>query len=219
MPFSIEFEGEPEHPGDEPIEAYARVSRVGGRVGESFISVDEQVATFKRSVPRGCYLKTVYVELDESGGNDQRDGWQEVRSHILDGSSKGTMVVRVDRFSRDMFDGVEAAKELVDAGARFISCYEGCDVSTPEGNWMFQNLLANAELQLGQLRRSWKIAIDRAHERGVYVSAWPPQGFLREQGRLVAGPLKPAIKELYLRRAAGDSWISICDARSRRAGS
>ena len=212
MPFEVIHRGKPESPADLPIEAYARVSRVGGRIsGAGFISVEEQVDAFHRSVPPGHYLKAIYVELDESGGNDQRSGWQEVRSHVLDGSSKGTMVVRVDRFSRSVRDGVEAAEELVDKGARFISCYENCDVSTPEGKWMFQNLLANAELQLGQIRRSWKSAIDRAHDRGVYISAWPPQGYLRTNGHLIEGPLKPAIEELFLRRAAGDSWIRISD--------
>ncbi len=212
MPFEVTYEGKPKQRGDLPLDAYARQSRVGGRVGDRAISIDEQIASFHRSVPSGYYLRRIYVELDESGANEQRDGWLEVRRHILDGSSKGTMVVRVDRFSRDVASGVEAAEELVDVGARFISVYENCDVSTPEGKWMFTNLLANAALQLAQIARSWKTAIEHAHERGIYISAWPPQGYNREHGRLIVGPLKPAVVEIFTRRAAGDSWITICDA-------
>jgi site-specific DNA recombinase len=68
-----------------------------------------------------------------------------------------------------------------------------------------------AEFELDRIRESWGEARKRAIARGVHITRIPPFGFKRNgDGRLHPDPkTAPIVKELFERRASGDTWQSI----------
>lgn len=204
-------------PGLMPLDGYIRVSRVGGRAGESYISPIKQQQTLHDRCPSGRYIARLFIEEDESGGNNLRDGWLAARQRVLDGETSGIIVVKIDRFARNTRDAIEAAEEIVDAGGRFVSCTEEIDITTPEGKYVFTQFAAIAELELARLKRGWQQAVKTVtQERHGYISGVPPTGYSMKpdspnKGQLIPNGNAPAVAEIFLRRAAGESWTAISD--------
>jgi DNA invertase Pin-like site-specific DNA recombinase len=89
--------------GERPVAGYIRVSRIGGRSGEGYISPDEQRQQIER------YASELGVRVaddawgddqDYSGGNFNRPGWEGIVKRIESGELGGVIVLRVDRFAR-----------------------------------------------------------------------------------------------------------------------
>jgi hypothetical protein len=60
-----------------PVIGYIRVSQVGGRGGDSFISPELQRESIERVCARENLEVTDWVEeFDASGGDPTREGWQ-----------------------------------------------------------------------------------------------------------------------------------------------
>src|SRR4051812_21885436 len=92
-----------------PVIGYIRVSRVGGREGDSFLSPDlqrEQHAAVCKG--EGLVVVREIEELDESGGNVGRPGWNEAIEAVERGEVKGIVVWNFARFSRSTRDALNA---------------------------------------------------------------------------------------------------------------
>ena len=102
---------------------YVRVSRVGSRSGDSFISPDLQRASIERICEReGLTLLDVVEELDASAGQGKsRPGWDSVIERIERGEAEALLVWNLDRFSRSITDGFKAIERIEAAGGRLIS--------------------------------------------------------------------------------------------------
>jgi hypothetical protein len=89
-----------------PLIPYLRVSRLGGRSGESFISLDEQ----KRQILRYCgdeiALTDWYSDPDFSGKNTKRPAFQRGLQAITAGEASGMIVCKLDRFARSVIDAL-----------------------------------------------------------------------------------------------------------------
>jgi site-specific DNA recombinase len=104
------------------VAAYARVSRVGGRAGDGFISFDDQEDGIRRRarelglrVPDDAWFR----EADASGGSfKKRPKWDEMMGRISDPYDPvaGFIAVRTDRFSRNVAEGASVAEALRRAG-------------------------------------------------------------------------------------------------------
>lgn len=71
---------------------YVRVSRVGGREGDSFISPAlqrEQIEAVARR--EGLTVARVIEELDASGGDAKRPGWNEAIEAVESGEARGVV--------------------------------------------------------------------------------------------------------------------------------
>jgi site-specific DNA recombinase len=193
-------------------DAYVRVSRRGGREGESFISPQVQ----RKKIADWAALHDVEVvqwweEIDQSGAKLERPMFQEALARCERGETGGIVVARLDRFARSAVDALGSIRRLNEAGARLVSVEDNFDGSTPMGRFAIGILTLIAELELERIRESWSTAIREAVGRGVHISARPPTGYVRdESGRLVVEePAATAVREVFRRRALAASWAEL----------
>ena len=187
-----------------PVDAYIRVSRVGGRAGDSFISPELQRKSIER-LAKEYDLRVVkwYEELDASGGDNSRPLWNEAIHRVEQGKTKGIACWNLTRFSRSLQDGVAALERIEKAGGKVYS---------EEGNLgkLSRNiLLAVAEDERDRAKSGFRNARVNAIARGVYISARIPFGYIRdlETRKLNPDPdTAPIVVELFERRARGQSW-------------
>ena len=101
---------------------YVRVSRIDGREGDSFISPQlqrEQIAAVAGR--EGLDVVRVMEELDASGGDSKRPGWNEAIEAVETGQVKGIIVWNLSRFSRSTRDFLNAWDRIEQAGGRVFS--------------------------------------------------------------------------------------------------
>jgi site-specific DNA recombinase len=198
---------------------YARVSRVGGRAGETFISPSvqrETVEAYARA--RGHEIAEWIEDLDQPGTRYERPGFQHALELVVRGEADGLAAARLDRFARSVVDGRRALQRLRDAGGSLVLVAEGLDTTTPIGKAMFTILLAFAELEVDRIREGWQTSRRRALERGVHA-AKVPFGYRRNSGNGIEpdAMTAPIALEVFRRRAAGASWRELCDYLDRAA--
>lgn len=170
------------------LDGYIRVSRIGGREGEGYISPDVQRDSIMAyAAELGGSIVAWHDDQDFSGGNTERPGFQAMLERLEAGDSDGMVVMSVDRFSRSTADGWKIIREIVDRNQVFASCHERIDPRTDEGRYMLRSFLSNAELFLDQAKTRWNTAKARAIARGTHIGP-TPVGYLKVE----AVPSKPS---------------------------
>lgn len=190
-----------------PLDDYIRVSRVGGREGESFISPDVQRSAIDRWAG-DREIRRNEPELDRSGGTMSRPVFDSIMARVRAGQSGGIVVYKLDRFARSLIGALDVIEELETHGAVLVSTSEQIDLSTSTGRAFVKILLVFAELERERIRESWAIAQERAVARGVHIASATPTGYQRDESkRLIPDPVDgPAVTELAERRLRGESW-------------
>lgn len=203
---------------------YGRVSRVAGREGDSFISPGvqrEQVAELLRA--RGHEMIEWIEDLDESGGKWERVGFQRALAMVERGEADGIAVAKLDRFARSLADALRAIERINAVGGELVSVAESFDTTTPMGRAMLQISLVFAELERERQREGFRISKTRAIGRGIHMSTLVPVGYRRGKDRKLVKDRSEAaaVREVFLRRAAGASWSELArylDKRLPRKG-
>jgi DNA invertase Pin-like site-specific DNA recombinase len=198
--------------GQLSMDGYVRVSRVGGRRGERFISRAVQRELIESwATMHGARVLHVFEELDESGGRADRPLLEEALCRVEAGISQGIVVSKVSRFGRSLLSGLAAIERVKAAGGRFVSVQDGLDTSTDSGRLVLHILLSLAEWEGDRIRAEWDQARASAIKRGVYMSAGSPVGYRKTRsGRLRPVPdAAAAIVEVFRRRAEGESFSSL----------
>ena len=104
---------------------YVRVSRIGGRGGDSFLSPDLQREEIARVAAReGLEVVEVIEELDASGGDSRRPGRNRAIEMVERGQASAIVVWRLSRFSRNVKDALVAMERIEAAGGRVCSATE-----------------------------------------------------------------------------------------------
>ncbi len=192
------------------LDGYVRVSRVGGREGDSFVSPQlqrERIEAAARNA--GAEIIEWHEDLDESGGNADRPGFVRALARVEAGETGGVVVAKLDRFARSVLDAQKALRRIDDAGGVFISAEDGFDSSTPMGRFAQTMLFAMAELELERVREGWASARTVAARRGVHM-AKAPTGYDRgDDGRLVPNGDADAISEAFQARGRGANLSEI----------
>jgi hypothetical protein len=152
------------------VDGYVRVSRIGGRAGDGYISREvqrEQISAFAGLM--GGEIDAWHDDQDYSGGNVERPGLLEAIRRVEAGETGGVIVARIDRFARSAPDGGAMVRRIIDAGGIFASAQERID-PTSFGKAMLNIMFAMAELQLDQLKSEWKTAKGprRAHRADAF---------------------------------------------------
>jgi DNA invertase Pin-like site-specific DNA recombinase len=200
------------------IDGYIRVSRVNGRVGESFISPRvqrEKITAFAKL--HGHKLIAWHEDLDEPGSKSSRPGFQAAIGRVEAGKSDGIAVARLDRFARSVADAAGAIRRIRDAGGELLSVEDNFDSSTPMGKFAMHMLLALGELELDRIRENWSTAQRLAVERGVHVASRPPTGYQRgKDGRLeLVNRDAAVVADVFRRRAAGAPYSELAQLFER----
>ena len=168
------------------MDQYARVSRVGGRSGDSFISPDlqrEQGAAWAAS--RGVEIAMVHEDLDQSGGKIHRPGLDALLARIRAGETDGVIVSKLDRLSRlGVADALRLVEEITDAGGSIAALDLGIDPTTPFGEFGMTLMLALARMERRRMSETWEQAKNRALDRGARMGP-TPFGYSRTQDGLL----------------------------------
>jgi DNA invertase Pin-like site-specific DNA recombinase len=188
------------------LDGYIRVSKVGERSGESFLSPDEQRSKIEQYAKlHGIRLTMHEPELDESGGTMRRPIFDGIMDRIRAGQSDGLIVAKLDRFARTVVGGVEVMAELAERGKVLVSVTEQIDLSTSMGKLVAHVMIAFAELERDRLRESWRNGQRSKIERGIH-GASPIYGYVKVNGRpLTVDPeTAPHVRTIFRLRA--DGW-------------
>jgi site-specific DNA recombinase len=195
---------------------YVRVSRVAGREGESFIAIPEQRQRIEaHAAANGHTIIDWQEDLDQPGSRYERPGFQAALEAVEAGEADGVCVARLDRFARSVADAARAMERLEAVKGSLIAIDLGMDTSKHAGRLMRNILMALAEFELERIRENWAAAGSHAANRGVHVCKVAPVGY-RKSGKDGKGPLEPdpdtaaVVRELFQRRGAGESWVSLC---------
>ncbi len=194
------------------LDGYIRVSRVAGRSGDSFISPKEQrerVKAWARS--QGHSIAKWHEDLDQPGSKADRPGLTAAIERIESGAAEGLVVARLDRFGRSVQDSANLLARIREAGGVLCTVGEGIDTSGYMGKFLADLFAALGELELARIRENWNAARRSAVGRGIHVSGRVPSGYRRGEDRVLSPdpPTAPAIRELFKRRAAGQSWTQL----------
>lgn len=209
------------------LDGYIRVSRVGGRQGEGYISPSVQREAIERyAAELDGEIVAWHQDEDNTGGNTDRPAFQAVLERLRSGASDGVVVMKIDRFARSVADGASVVREIINRDQVFASCQERIDPRTDEGQFMLNTFLNNAELFLNQSKTNWRTSKANAIARGAHIGP-TSIGYLKveleptkpthispadsealggptESGRLVPDPTYgPAITELFKRASNG----------------
>lgn len=187
---------------------YVRVSRVGGRGGESFISPELQRERITLAAS-GNDVEIVqwFEDLDHSGGKWERPGFQAALETVERGDAQVVVVARLTRFARSVLDTHRALARLEDAGGALLAADVNVDVSTSTGRLIRGVLATLAEFELDVARENWNAAKLSAVSRGIKIAARAPFGYrFDESHRLEPDPdTAQLIPLLFERRASGSS--------------
>lgn len=204
---------------------YIRVSQVGGRAGDSFISPDVQrdaVGAYARA--HGHHVADWFEDLDVSGGTLDRPALGELLAKIERGELDGLAVARLDRLSRaGVADALQLVQQVTDRGGAVVAVDLGLDPTTMTGELVATVLLALARMERRRITEGWRESNARAIARGIHF-ARPPFGYRRgDDGRLKPDPdAAPIVRDVFQRRALRESWRSIAawlnDAHPRHDG-
>jgi site-specific DNA recombinase len=200
-----------------PLDVYVRVSRVGGREGDSFISPEVQEEKCRAlAEARGFKIGRVFTDLDRSGGKMNRPAFTEALARIESGRSGGIIVARIDRFARTLLGGLSAIEHINGAGGVVLTADGEFDTSTATGELVLSIMLSLAQFELRRIREGWKDAQDRARARGVHIGK-TRMGYTRQaDGSLAENEHLEVVKEVFALRASGGSWgeaVRLFDAR------
>jgi site-specific DNA recombinase len=189
---------------DLKLDAYVRVSKVGGRSGSSFISPEVQREQIERwAKAHGHTLTWHEPELDVSGGSMSRPVFDQIMQRIKTGQSDGVIVAKLDRFARTLVGALSTLEEFDRHGAVLVSVTENLDLSTPMGKAFMRILLVFAELERDRISENWGTATNNAIARGIHIAKFTPIGYDRgPDKRLVPNAQAPAIREAFLMRGA-----------------
>lgn len=197
-----------------PIDGYIRVSIVGDRSGDSYISPDVQAkAIEKLAREKGLRLRLNPPEENESGGTMDRPIFNEVMARIRNGESGGVVVYTLDRFARTLVGGYTLLTEIAERGAVFASATEAqFDFTTSSGRLMLQMHLMMAEYFRERSKEAWRAAAESAVVRGIHPAPYGAFGYDRLDRRLVRNADAPFALEAYrLRVEDRSSYEAIAD--------
>jgi site-specific DNA recombinase len=192
------------------LDGYVRVSRVGARdKSDGFISPDVQEQAIRDWGSRtGVAIVMQPHELNVSGGTMDRPVFGTIIERIRSGKSGGLVVYKLDRFARTLLGALNTLEELGRYDATFASATEPqLDYVTPSGRAFVNQLFVFAQFTRETLKESWHVTQRHAIEKGIHIS---PNGFLGydlgEGRRLVPNDQAAVIREVFERRADGETW-------------
>jgi DNA invertase Pin-like site-specific DNA recombinase len=161
--------------------AYIRVSKVGGREGDSFQSPGQQRKAIEAIVALtpGAHVVAEFEDLDESGGSMDRPGVRRAIEMVESGHADGIVCAYLDRWARTV-EALEMIEAWAAQGKAFISARERFDATTSQGKFALGMMLLVAKYYRDLITERWDDSVRNAIGRGVHVRV--PYGYRRGDG-------------------------------------
>lgn len=194
--------------GGKPFAGYVRVSDFDSGAGHS-PEWQERVIRDTAKFKGDRVVFPVKPDLNVSGAvaADARALGQLLEA-VERGEYAGIYVWNTKRFGRDSADVLVNAKRMRDCGAVIVGCEDGVDTRQSGGKMLLGFMAVLAEDELDRISAVWVRARSSAVKRGVVTKA--PVGYTkREDGTIEPNEDAPHVREVFRRRARGDSWTSL----------
>jgi site-specific DNA recombinase len=198
-----------------------RVSRVGDRSGEQFVSPSEQADRIRSACVRdGLKLIETLEELDVSGGAalERRPGLKRAVEMVEAGEADVVVVAFFDRLVRSLAVQAEVVSRVEAAGGAILAVDVGAVTHASSAQWLSASMLgAVAEYARRATAERTQDAKRRAVDRGVPPFPNVPPGY----DRLADGSIKPgkqacAIRAAFKARARGATVMEVRDLLRQR---
>jgi DNA invertase Pin-like site-specific DNA recombinase len=192
-------------------DAYIRVSKVGGRSGESFISPAEQRAAIEAwSKATGTTILEWHEDLDESGGTLDRPGFQAALERCRTGVTGGIAAAKLDRLTRSVQAVGALIEEARAGGWNLVALDLGLDLKAANGKLVANVLGSVAEWERDRRRDDWAVARRNAIERGIPNGRVPFGYRKRPDGRPeVVEAEARLVRQAFQERAAGTPFTEV----------
>jgi len=146
---------------------------------ENSISCETQIEYCKSMLKPDERSEKVLTFVDNgfSGGNTDRDGFQEMMRKIEQGKISKVVVYRLDRISRSLSDFVNILATFKKYGVEFVSTQESFDTGSPYGELIVKILAIFAEFERQSIIQRVTQAYEHRSEMGFYMGGRKPYGF------------------------------------------
>jgi DNA invertase Pin-like site-specific DNA recombinase len=193
-----------------------RVSRVGARSGEQFVSPSEQRTRIEEACARdNLELVDTFEELDVSGGAAlaKRPGLRRAVELVEAGEADTVVVAYFDRLVRSLKVQLEVAERVEAAGGKIVALDVGEVGVGATGKLTAQFLGAVAEYHRNVTAERTAEAKRRAIARGVPTFSKIPPGYRqRDDGTLEVRPKEAkTVAEAFRQRAEGATVMETRD--------
>lgn len=166
-------------------------------IGFARVSTFEQkgntsLETQEREIKQYCELRGYelvdLVAENESGYKVSRPKFDGVLQRIEDGEADGLIVLKMDRFARNVMHGLRLFEKMQANGWELIMIRDNIDTSTPAGKAFFQMLLVLSEFERNNIVVRVRQGMEAKKERGEYAGGRAPYGWVPHDGDLVVEP-------------------------------
>ena len=147
------------------VYGYARVSTV--KQSKNGNSLEEQTNQLTKE---GC---EVIVQEQFSGSSMTRPKFEELLGHLQAGET--LVVTKLDRFARNVTEGIEVIRRLFAKGIRVHVLNVGLLENTAMGNFFLTTLLAVAELEKSMIMERTQAGKEMAKTKEGYRDGRPPK--------------------------------------------
>lgn len=140
-----------------------------------------------------------FVDNGFSGGNVDRDGFQEMMRKIEQGKVTKVIVYRLDRISRSLPDFINILAVFKQFDVDFVSTQEAFDTGSPYGDLIIKILAVFAEFERQSIIQRVTQAYEHRSEMGFYMGGRKPYGYSLESTVIQNIPtkrLKPIPEEI-----------------------
>ena len=195
---------------------YIRLSKENaGRVGNDSMSIETQqimLSKFVDIMPGWVETRT-YIDNGASGGNFDRQGFQDMMDDVRSGVINLVLVKDLSRFGRNYIEaGRYLEEELPALGCRFVALSDGIDTENGENDIMpFLNAMNDHYLK--SMSEKIKAAFLIKAQNGQRPLGIPPFGYMKspaDKSRLVVDEIAAkVVKRIFEMRADGLSYNAI----------
>ena len=124
---------------------------------------------------------TIFEDAGESGGDVERDDFQDMLYRIISGEFQHMMIYRLDRLNRDVPDFADLLRTLERHDATFQSATEQFDTSTPFGRAVAYIIMALAEYERRMTAARFKENYFYRAKKGHYPGGSTPFGYVLDR--------------------------------------
>ena len=189
--------------------------------GEDSLSIENQQAMLSKFIDMmpGWIEKRCYIDNGASGGNFNRQGFQDMMEDVRRGIINLVLVQDLSRFGRNYLEtGRYLEEELPSLGCRFVALSDGIDTETGDNDIMpFLN--AMNDYYLKNLSDRIKLVLTAKANDGQKLSGVVPYGYDRNpeaHTRLIVDDYAAGIvRKMFELRAKGTGYAAIAGVLNR----
>lgn len=198
---------------------YIRLSRENtAYTGEDSMSIENQQAILSKfiSIMPGWVEMRIYIDNGASGGNFNRQGFQDMMTDVRNGVINLVLVQDLSRFGRNYLEsGKYLEEELPSLGCRFVALADGIDTETGENDIMvFLNAMNDNYLK--NLSDKIKAVFHAKAKDGQKLTGTAPYGYMRnpdDHTRLIVDEYAAGVvKRIFEMRSDGLGYGRIVKA-------